>query len=100
MSESVNGERKVKVRSGPRRLRNRSVKLLTKQAMTVLSRDLDRLLDISFNCALDKIDSGKLIDYLKLLNDFKKMQAKEPDHKDTVSIKELERIAAKADESV
>lgn len=86
-------ERKARAFSGPRRCRNRSIRLLSKQAITVLSRDLDRLLDRSFEDSLDKEDANKLINYLKLLNDIRKLQAKEPGSQEPIPIEVLQKIA-------
>jgi hypothetical protein len=54
-----------------RRCRSASLDTLQKRLVTVLVREVESLMDLSYTTKLSKADSSDLVNYLKLLKDLK-----------------------------
>ena len=76
-----------------RRLRKSSLNKIQNRLITVLVRETESLMDLSFNHKLDKNDAASLVNYLRLL---KEMRKDEEDKNKNLTDEELEKIAAQA----
>lgn len=78
------------VKRNKRRSRNIDIDKLEKQAKTVLAREIERLMDLSHDKAMEREDTIALQGYFKIIKDLKKDEA---DQLDSMSDDELERLS-------
>ena len=79
-----------------RRTRKVDMEYLEKRAKTVLDREINHLLDLSYNGKLDKEAASSLVNYLKAIKDLKK---EEEESLNNLSDEQLAKIAEGKDES-
>ena len=79
-------------KNNKRRSKRVDIDRLEKQAKTVLAREIMRLMDLSYDCKMERDDIMALQGYFKIIKDLKK---DEVDHINSLSDEELEGLAKK-----